>query len=125
MRATDAAGIVRLLGLGARGVRSVVERTHLAVQQTVYRGIGTATSTRAEPVGRAHDGYVAGIHRLVDAGLLGAEHLARAIVLHSVAPTRSPVMRPRCPRRAGSPSWSRHAARASRTLATGSDRTRS
>lgn len=85
MRAADAAGIVRLTGLGARGVRSVVERTHLAVQQSTYRAIGSAIGSRTTTVARAHDGYVAGIHRLVDLGLLGAEHLARAIVTSRVS----------------------------------------
>lgn len=72
MRPDDARSLIQLVGLGARGVRGLIQQTHLAVHETVVSGLERAFGPGARRIGGLHGAHLDGIYKVVDLGLQGA-----------------------------------------------------
>lgn len=72
MRRDDAGSLIHLVGLGARGIRALVQDTHIAVHDSVVGGMERAFGPAARRIGGLHGAHLNGIYKVVDLGLQAA-----------------------------------------------------
>ncbi len=79
MRRDDARSLIHLAEMGARGVRALVQDTHLAVHDTVVSGMERAFGPAASRVGDVHGAHLQSVYKVVDLGLQAASAAGAAV----------------------------------------------
>lgn len=83
MRRDDTGSLIHLVGLGARGIRTLVQDTHLGVHDAVVGGMERALGPGARRIGGLHGAHLNGIYKLVDLGLQAASAAGAAVAAHA------------------------------------------
>ncbi len=91
MRRDDAGSLIHLVSLGARGIRALVQDTHVGIHDAVVNGMERAFGPGARRVGGLHGAHLGGIYKVVDLGLQAASAAGAVLAAHAPPDAEQPL----------------------------------
>lgn len=94
MRRGDSGSLIHLVGLGARGVRALVQDTHLGIHDSVVNGMERIVGPGARRIGGLHGAHLNGVYKVVDLGLQAVSAAGAAVGAHAPPEPAEPLPAP-------------------------------